>query len=91
MSSVRDLVNYIKAVDQLNIAVGLNGRTQLNHDFERFRSMPGGVMVSEYLSKRVRPYLPSGTEVAILDPAGRICANSALLVNIRIPEPVAAR
>lgn len=87
MSSVRDLVEYIKTIDHLHIAVGLNGRTQLNHDFERFRSMPGGVMVCEYLAKRVKPYLPVGTTVAILDPAGRVCANSALLMNIRIPEP----
>jgi hypothetical protein len=90
MSSVRDLVDYIKTIDRVNIAVGINGRTQLNHDFERFRSMSGGVMVSEYLAKRVRPYLPSGTEVAILDPAGRTCANSALLVNIRIPDAAKA-
>lgn len=87
MSTVRDLVEYIKGVDRLTIAVGLNGRTQLDKDFERFRSMPGGVTASEYLAKRVRPYLPRGTAAAIYDPAGRIVSMTALLENIRIPEP----
>ena len=87
MSTVRDLVEYIKGVDRLTIAVGLNGRTQLDKDFERFRSMPGGVTAAEYLAKRVRPYLPRGTAAAIYDPAGRIVSMTALLENIRIPEP----
>ncbi|CAM3240974.1 hypothetical protein [Asticcacaulis taihuensis] len=86
MSNIRDLLEYIKAVDRLHVAVGLNGRTQLNKDFERFRSMPGTVTVSEYLSKRVRPYLPAGTTVGIYDPAGRLVGMTALLENIRIPE-----
>ena len=85
MSNIRDLLEYIKAVDRLHVAVGLNGRTQLNKDFERFRSMPGTVTVSEYLSKRVRPYLPAGTTVGIYDPAGRLVGMTALLENIRIP------
>ncbi len=87
MSTVRDLVEYIKSVDRLTVAVGLNGRTQLDKDFERFRSMPGGVTASEYLAKRVRPYLPKGTATAIYDPAGRMVSMTALLENIRIPEP----
>lgn len=87
MTTVRDLVEYIKAVDRLTVAVGLNGRTQLDKDFERFRSMPGGVTASEYLAKRVRPYLPKGTATAIYDPAGRMVSMTALLENIRIPEP----
>ncbi|WP_303830923.1 hypothetical protein [Asticcacaulis taihuensis] len=93
MSNIRDLLEYIKAVDRLHVAVGLNGRTQLNKDFERFRSMPGTVTVSEYLSKRVRPYLPAGTTVGIYDPAGRLVGMTALLENIRIPEaaPIAQR
>ena len=93
MSNIRDLLEYIKAVDRLNVAVGLNGRTQLNKDFERFRSMPGTVTVSEYLSKRVRPYLPAGTTVGIYDPAGRLVGMTALLENIRIPEaaPISQR
>ena len=86
MTTVRDLVEYIKTVDRLTVAVGLNGRTQLNMDFERFRSMPGGVTASEYLAKRVRPYLPKGTAAAIYDPAGRIVSMTALLENIRIPD-----
>jgi len=48
--------------------------------------MPGTVTVSEYLSKRVRPYLPAGTTVGIYDPAGRLVGMTALLENIRIPE-----
>lgn len=93
MSNIRDLLEYIKAVDRLHVAVGLNGRTQLNKDFERFRSMPGTVTVSEYLSKRVRPYLPAGATVGIYDPAGRLVGMTALLENIRIPEaaPIAHR
>lgn len=93
MSNIRDLLEYIKAVDRLHVAVGLNGRTQLNKDFERFRSMPGTVTVSEYLSKRVRPYLPAGTTVGIYDPAGRLVGMTALLENIRIPDaaPIAQR
>ncbi len=87
MTTVRDLLDYIKAVDRLHVAVGLNGRTQLDKDFERFRSMPGGITASEYLAKRVRPYLPKGTAAAIYDPAGRIVAMTALLENIRHPEP----
>ena len=87
MTTVRDLIEYIKAVDRLHVAVGINGRTQLNKDFERFRSMPGGVTASEYLTKRVRPYLPQGTAVGIYDPAGRMVSMTALLENIRIPEP----
>ncbi len=87
MSTVRELVEYIKAVDRLTVAVGLNGRTQLDKDFERFRSMPGGVTASEYLAKRVRPYLPKGTAAGIYDPAGRMVSMTALLENIRIPEP----
>jgi hypothetical protein len=86
MSTVRDLIDYIKAVDRLTVAVGINGRTQLNKDFERFRSMPGGVTASEYLMKRVRPYLPKGTAAGIYDPAGRMVSMTALLENIRIPE-----
>ena len=86
MSTVRELLEYIKAVDRLSVSVGINGRTQLNKDFERFRSMPGGVTASEYLAKRVRPYLPKGTAAAIYDPAGRIVAMTALLENIRIPD-----
>ena len=86
MSTVRELLEYIKAVDRLSVSVGLNGRTQLNKDFERFRSMPGGVTASEYLIKRVRPYLPKGTAAAIYDPAGRIVSMTALLENIRIPD-----
>jgi hypothetical protein len=93
MSNIRDLLEYIKAVDRLHVAVGLNGRTQLNKDFDRFRSMPGTVTVSEYLSKRVRPYLPAGTTVGIYDPAGRLVGMTALLENIRIPDaaPIAHR
>jgi hypothetical protein len=93
MSNIRDLLEYIKAVDRLHVAVGLNGRTQLNKDFERFRSMPGTVTVSEYLSKRVRPYLSAGTTVGIYDPAGRLVGMTALLENIRIPDaaPIAQR
>ena len=86
MSTVRELLEYIKAVDRLSVSVGINGRTQLNKDFERFRSMPGGVTASEYLAKRVRPYLPKGTAAAIYDPAGRIVAMTALLENIRMPD-----
>ncbi len=93
MSNIRDLLEYIKAVDRLHVAVDLNGRTQLNKDFERFRSMPGTVTVSEYLSKRVRPYLPAGTTMGIYDPAGRLVGMTALLENIRIPDaaPIAHR
>jgi len=87
MTTVRELVEYIKTVDRLSVVVALNGRTQLNMDFERFRSMPGGVTASEYLTKRVRPYLPKGTPAAIYDHAGRMVAMTALLENIRIPEP----
>ena len=87
MSNVRDLVEYIRVVDRLHVAVGLNGRTQLDRDFDRFRSMPGGVTVSEYLAKRVRPYLPAGTTMGIYDPAGRLVTMTALLENIRLPEP----
>jgi hypothetical protein len=86
MSNIRDLLEYIKAVDRLHVAVGLNSRTQLEKDFERFRSMPGTVTASEYLAKRVRPYLPAGTTVGIYDPAGRLVGLTALLENIRIPE-----
>jgi hypothetical protein len=87
MSNVRDLVEYIRIIDRLHVAVGLNGRTQLDHDFERFRSMPGTVTVSEYLSKRVRPYLPVGTTMGVYDPAGRLVSMTALLENIRLQEP----
>ncbi len=86
MSTVRDLVEYIRVVDRLTVAVGINGRTQLNMDFERFRSMPGGVTASEYLAKRVRPYLPKGTAAAIYDPAGRMVSMTALLENIRMSD-----
>lgn len=86
MSNVRDLVEYIKTVDRLHVAVGLNGRTQLECNFERFRSMPGGVTASEYLAKRVRPYLPKGTTVGLYDPAGRLVGMTALLENIRISD-----
>ncbi len=87
MTTVRDLLEYIKAVDRLQVSVGLNGRTLLEKDFERFRSMPGGMTASEYLARCVRPYLPKGTAAAIYDPAGRIVAMTALLENIRMPEP----
>ena len=87
MTTVRDLIEYIKTIDRLQVAVGLNGRTQLSKDFERFRSMPGGVTASEYLTKRVRPYLPRGTAAGIYDPAGRMVAMTALIENIRLPEP----
>ncbi|MFT4075095.1 MAG: hypothetical protein QM647_06140 [Asticcacaulis sp.] len=86
MSNIRDLLEYIKTVDRLHVAVGLNSRTQLEKDFERFRSMPGTVSVSEYLLKRVRPYLPKGTTVGVYDPAGRLVSMTALLENIRIPD-----
>jgi len=86
MATVRDLLDYIKAVDRLTVTVGLNGRTLLEKDFERFRSMSDGVTASEYLAKRVRPYLPRGTAAAIYDPAGRMVLMSALLENIRHPE-----
>ena len=87
MTTVRDLLEYIKAIDRLNVVIGLNGRTMLDKDFERFRSMPGGVTASEYLAKRVRPYIPRGTAAAIYDSAGRMVAMTALLENIRLPEP----
>ena len=87
MTTVRDLLEYIKTVDRLNVVIGLNGRTMLDKDFERFRSMPGGVTASEYLAKRVRPYIPRGTATAIYDSAGRMVAMTALLENIRLPEP----
>ncbi len=90
MPNVRDLVEYIRVIDRLHVAVGLNGRTLLDQDFERFRSMPGGVTVSEYLAKRVRPYLPAGTTMAIYDPFGRMVTMTALLENIRLPEPAHA-
>lgn len=88
MSNIRDLLEYIKAVDRLHVAVGLNSRTLLEKDFERFRSMPGTVTASEYLAKRVRPYLPAGTTAGIYDPAGRLVGMTALLENIRIPDAV---
>ena len=87
MTTVRDLLDYIKAVDRLTVTVGLNGRTMLEKDFERFRSSPGGVTASEYLATRVRPFVPRGTPAAIYDPAGRMVAMTALLENIRHPEP----
>ncbi len=86
MSTVRELVEYIRVVDRLVVVVGLNGRTQLEMNFERFRSMPDGITASEYLAKRVRPYLPRGTTCGIFDPAGRMVALTALLENIRLPE-----
>jgi len=86
MTTVRDLLEYIKAVDRLSVSVGLNGRTILEKDFERFRTMPDGVTASEYLAKRVRPYLPKGTAAAIYDSAGRLVPMTALLANIRLPE-----
>ncbi len=86
MSNIRDLLEYIKAVDRLHVAVGLNSRTLLEKDFERFHSMPGTVTASEYLTKRVRPYLPAGTAAGIYDPAGRMVGMTALLENIRIPD-----
>jgi hypothetical protein len=85
MPNVRDLIEYIKSVDRLHVAVGLNSRTQLDRDFDRFPSMSDGVTVSEYLSVRVRPWLPPGTAVGIYDPAGRMCQMTALLENIRLP------
>jgi hypothetical protein len=88
MSNIRDLLEYIKAIDRLHVAVGLNSRTILEKDFERFHSMPGGVTASEYLSKRVKPYLPAGTTMGIYDPAGRLVGMTALLENIRIPDAV---
>lgn len=88
MSNIRDLLDYIRAVDRLHVAVGLNSRTLLEKDFERFHSMPGTVTASEYLARRVRPYLPSGTTTGIYDPAGRLVGMTALLENIRIPDPV---
>jgi len=86
MTTVRELLDYIKSVDRLSISVGLNGRTILEKDFERFPSMPGGVTAGEYLAKRVRPYLPKGTAAAVYDPAGRIVLMTALLENIRLPD-----
>lgn len=86
MSTVRDLIEYIRCVDHIVVAIGLNGRTQLEQDFERFRAMPGGVTVSDYLRMRVRPYLPKGTATAVYDPAGRMVSMTALLDNIRLPS-----
>ncbi len=89
MASVRDLIDYVKAVDHLHIEIDLYWKTKLINDYAKNAPLPGNLTVSQYLDKRVKPCLPRGTAITVFDSAGRVVNPAALIDNIRIRQAAA--